>query len=267
MLFVRAAAVSVLAMLAVLQTSGEASADHRLRMKVLWPRVYAPRLSGYLYNDEFDDEDEGFYDPEDEEEYIPRRRRHGRDIVLDWDEEDLEPVYEPRRKVVKAKPKPKSATAKKVVKKPAQATVAVVKPKVKPMAKPEVKTALISSAQAATPPASKTLTSPVIAKAPVSTAIKAEPPLASAAVKPVVPQTVAPKAVPTKTQVASAAPTAGTIGCSKGAEIVSGYGFTSVKPKVCTGATYSFDAARATNAYRIKVAATTGEITDVQKLR
>ena len=48
---------------------------------------------------------------------------------------------------------------------------------------------------------------------------------------------------------------------------MSGYGFTSVKPRSCTGTTYSFNAARATNAYLIKVAAATGEITDVQKLK
>ena len=51
------------------------------------------------------------------------------------------------------------------------------------------------------------------------------------------------------------------------ADFVSGYGFTSVKPKVCNGATYSFDASRAANSYVIKVSAATGEITDVQKLK
>ena len=48
---------------------------------------------------------------------------------------------------------------------------------------------------------------------------------------------------------------------------MSGYGFTSVKPRTCTGTTYSFDATRAANAYLIKVAAASGEITDVQKLK
>lgn len=261
MLFVRAAAVSLLALLAVVQTAGEASADHRLRFKVLWPKIYSPRISGHVYRDMYDDEDdEDFADWEDDEEYIPQRRR-GRNIVLDLDEDDFEPIYEPPRKSksLKAKQKTKSATAKQVAKKPVQKTAVVVKPKVKP----SVKTAAIVPA-----PIVKASTSPVIARAPVSSsALKAEPPLASAAVKPVVPQTVAPKVMPPKAQVAAVAPAAGAIGCSKGAEIVSGYGFTSVKPKTCTGTTYSFSASRATNAYLIKVAAATGEITDVQKLK
>jgi hypothetical protein len=271
MLFVRAAAVSLLALLAVVHTAGEASADHKLRLKVLWPRIYAPRISGHVYRDEFDDEDEeGFVDWEDEDEYIPPRRR-GRNIVLDLDEDDFEPIYEPPRKAkpLKAKPKAKSANVKTVAKKPTQKTAVVVKPK----AKPEIKTASIApapSVKTATSPvvASPVVASPVVAKAPVSSsALKAEPPRASAAVKPVTPQSVAPKIEPPKAQVATASPAAGSIGCSKGAEIVSGYGFTSVKPKTCTGTTYSFSASRATSAYLIKVAAATGEITDVQKLK
>lgn len=275
MLFVRAAAVSALALLAILQTAGDASAD-RLRLKVLWPRIYAPHLSGHLYRDEFDEEDdEGFVDWEDEDEYIPQRRR-GRNIVLDLDEDDFEPVYEPPRKAkpLKAKPKSKAATLKAPAKKPAQKSAVVVKPKTKP----DVKTASIAPVQAAVVPSGKALSAPVIAKAPVSSsALKAEPPAASAAIKPVMPlattskveapKALTPKPLSPKAQVASAAPAAGAIGCSKGAEIVSGYGFTSVKPRSCTGSTYSFNASRATNAYLIKVAAATGEITDVQKLK
>lgn len=243
-MFVRAVAVSLLALFAVVQGTSQASADHRLRLRVLWPKIYAPRISGYLYRDELDDEDdEDFFDLEDEEEYIARHRKD-RNIVLDLDEDDLEPVYEPPRpaKRLKAKAETKSADVKKTAKKPGQQT-AVIKPK----AKPEVKSAAVASVQ------------------PSST-VKASAPVI-AAVKPVVPQTGAPKVVPPASQVASAAPAAGSIGCSKGAEIVSGYGFTSVQPRSCTGSTYSFNASRATSAYLIKVAAATGEITDVQKLK
>lgn len=58
-----------------------------------------------------------------------------------------------------------------------------------------------------------------------------------------------------------------TIGCTAGAAVVTGYGFGDVKPKACTGATYAYTAARAGKIYEIKLAAASGEITDVKKIK
>jgi hypothetical protein len=57
-----------------------------------------------------------------------------------------------------------------------------------------------------------------------------------------------------------------TIGCTAGAAVVTGYGFGAVKPKICTGSTYAYTAARAGKTYEIKLTAASGEITDVKKL-
>jgi len=57
-----------------------------------------------------------------------------------------------------------------------------------------------------------------------------------------------------------------TIGCTAGAAVVTGYGFGNVKPKVCTGGTYAYFAARGGKNYEIKLTAASGEITDVKKL-
>jgi hypothetical protein len=57
-----------------------------------------------------------------------------------------------------------------------------------------------------------------------------------------------------------------TIGCTAGAAVVTGYGFAEVKPKVCTGNTYAYFAARGGKSYEIRLAAASGEITDVKKL-
>ncbi len=57
-----------------------------------------------------------------------------------------------------------------------------------------------------------------------------------------------------------------TIGCTAGAAVVTGYGFGAVKPKICTGNTYAYTAARAGKIYEIKLTAASGEITDVKKL-
>lgn len=57
-----------------------------------------------------------------------------------------------------------------------------------------------------------------------------------------------------------------TIGCTAGAAVVTGYGFGAVKPKVCTGNTYAYTAARGGKVYEIKLTAASGEITDVRKL-
>ncbi len=243
MKFIRAVAVSALALFAFVQTAEQASADHRFRMRVLWPKIYAPRLSGYLYRDEYADEEDGFFDPEDPDVMIPRRQRYrDRNVVLDYDADEFDPIYEPpvkkKPRVIKKKTK-KAAVEKKNPVKPAQTAAAAVKPKVKPGAR-----------LATTAPASQSFTAvktvpgdaPIIAKTGLpSTAIKPLTPLPSSAVKAIVPQTVAPKSaaktVPSqaKTQLATTGTATGSIGCSKGAEIVSGYGFTSVKPRSCTG--------------------------------
>ncbi len=56
------------------------------------------------------------------------------------------------------------------------------------------------------------------------------------------------------------------IGCTAGAAVVTGYGFGSVKPKVCTGATYAYNAARGGKSYLIRLNAASGEILEVKKL-
>jgi hypothetical protein len=264
MTLVRAAAISALALFAAAQAPGQASAEGLFGMRIYMPRIYAPHLPRYAPRHAYDyyDEEYGSYD-EDEEDIVIRRRRqlHDRNVYLDYgvDDEDLEPVYEPPvKRAVKPKVKKKVAV-KKPAAKQAQPVASVVKPKVKPVAAnaPVVKTTASQTALAVKP----TVT---------STAIKADPLLPSTAMTAPKPAAkVAPlKAVtPAPVKVASAAAPAGVIACSKGAEIVSGYGFTSVKPRTCTGTTYSFDATRAANAYLIKVSAATGEISDVQKLK
>jgi hypothetical protein len=261
---IRIATVSALAVAAAMQFAGPASADHRHRMRVLWPKIYAPEISGYIYRDEYDeDDDEGFFDPESEREYIQRHRRDRR-VILDLYEDEFEEDLPPPKKV-KKKPIVKKAAAKKPLQKRTTTTAAIVKPKTKPLAKPVAQSvaslepkpgdASVPAKSILVPGAKAAVVQP---KAPVSTAtVKTNAPVAA------------------KTQVASAAPAAGkvaaapagSIGCSKGAEIVSGYGFTSVKPRTCTGATYTFDAARGANGYQIKLSSASGEITDVQKLK
>ena len=245
----RIASVSTLALLATLQTADTASADHRHRMRILWPKIFAPEITGYVYRDEYDeDDDDAFFDPEDEDEYIARNRRDRR-VVLDLYDDDLEPEYLPPKKAVPKTPVKKIA-AKKPVVKSTQTTDAVAKPKLSPILKPGIKSAALKEPKAvATAKASTPKAALVASAAPV-------------VAKPVIPKPAAPK-----TQLASSAPAAGTIGCSKGAEIVSGYGFTSVKPKSCTGGSYSFDASRGASGYLIKLSAATGEITDVTKLK
>jgi hypothetical protein len=263
MTFVRAAAISALALLAAAQAPGQASAEGLFGMRIYMPRIYAPHVPRYVPRHAYDyyDEEYGSYD--DEEDVVVPRRRHlrNRNVYLDYglDDEDLEPVYEPPvKRAVKPKAK-KKAVAKKPAAKTAPPVASVVKPKVKPVAAkaPVVKTTASQTALAVKP----TVT---------STAIKADPLLPPASVtvpKPAVKVAPVKAVTPAPVKVATAAAPAGVIACSKGAEIVSGYGFTSVKPRTCTGTTYSFDATRAANAYLIKVSAATGEISDVQKLK
>ncbi len=293
MRIVRTTAISLLALFTIAGTAADAFAGHRHR---IWPRVYIPFIS------EFDGPSDRYYGDryyyDDEEDVVVKPRRHPRRdaMVMDYyDEQDLEPVYD--EPVVKPK---KKKVVSQPAKKPAATASAVVKPKVKPAPK-TIETASITETEQGLPAKSAVISSgkslpdfevkggmnSVAPTTTLSTKSSAAVPVAPKPVAPVKPVTTtvksaatpAPQPAPAKvnaapTKVASAASPAATgatpknaIACSKGAEIVSGYGFTSVKPKVCEGATYSFNASRAANAYVIKVSAATGEITDVQKLK
>jgi hypothetical protein len=247
--FKRPATISILALLTATLISSTASADHRHRMRILWPKIFAPEVSGYLYRDELDEEDDSFFDLEDEADYRARNRRDRRVVLELYDDEDYEPQYQPP-KLAKPKKTTKKLVSRKPVVKSTKTTAAISKPKPAAMVKtaakprsPEIvtsKQSIITQASAANP--------------------KTEPPKSQAV-------TVPPKVEKPNAQVASATAAAGTIGCGKGAEIVSGYGFTSVKPRSCTGTSYSFDASRGASGYLIKLSAATGEITDVTKLK
>ncbi len=56
------------------------------------------------------------------------------------------------------------------------------------------------------------------------------------------------------------------IDCTKGASIVSGYGFSSVTNKSCAGATYVYAATRSGSNFEIQVNSASGELTAVKKL-
>ncbi|MEP7174117.1 MAG: hypothetical protein ABI705_11565 [Aestuariivirga sp.] len=55
--------------------------------------------------------------------------------------------------------------------------------------------------------------------------------------------------------------------CDKAEKIVSGYGFTSVKPAACTGQVFAFNATRSGKAYVIKLSSASGELTEVKKVQ
>ncbi len=56
------------------------------------------------------------------------------------------------------------------------------------------------------------------------------------------------------------------IDCSKGAAIVSGYGFSGVTTKSCSGGTYVYGAVRGGSNFEIQVSSASGELTAVKKL-
>ena len=62
-------------------------------------------------------------------------------------------------------------------------------------------------------------------------------------------------------------PAAAGMSCDKAEKIVSGYGFTSVKPATCTGQVFAFNATRSGKAYVIKLSAASGELTEVKKVQ
>jgi len=97
---------------------------------------------------------------------------------------------------------------------------------------------------------------PVEKKAVASTEKKA----ATSSVASVEKKTVA----ATEKKTASAAPG---MSCDKAGEIVSGYGFTSVKPTTCTGQVFAFNATRSGKAYVIKLSSASGELTEVKKVQ
>jgi hypothetical protein len=75
------------------------------------------------------------------------------------------------------------------------------------------------------------------------------------------------------TKTASAAATTGpqtpkgALTCDKATGIVSGFGFTSVKPQSCTGQVYAFNGARDGKNFAIKLDAISGELTEVKKVQ
>ena len=56
------------------------------------------------------------------------------------------------------------------------------------------------------------------------------------------------------------------VDCKKGADIVAGYGFSTVTSKTCTGATYTYGATRSGKNFEIQVSSASGELTTVKKL-
>jgi hypothetical protein len=55
------------------------------------------------------------------------------------------------------------------------------------------------------------------------------------------------------------------ISCDKATKIVSGYGFTQVRPTGCTGKVYAFNAQRDGKPFMIKMSSASGELTEVKK--
>lgn len=60
--------------------------------------------------------------------------------------------------------------------------------------------------------------------------------------------------------------TAKSVDCGKGAAIVSGFGFTGVSSKSCSGTTLVYNAIRSGKNFEINVNAATGELTNVKRL-
>ena len=52
--------------------------------------------------------------------------------------------------------------------------------------------------------------------------------------------------------------------CDKAEKIISGYGFTSVKPTACTGQIFAFNATRSGKAYVIMLSSASGELSEVK---
>ena len=95
---------------------------------------------------------------------------------------------------------------------------------------------------------------------------KKKTPKAAPAAKPTVKKSVASveKKAVTERKTANAATG---ISCDKAGQIVSDYGFASVKPTTCTGQVFAFNATRSGKAYVIKLSSASGELTEVQKVQ
>lgn len=177
--------------------------------------------------DEDEAYDEAYYDEEDDIIIVEPRRNRLKQRKA-YVEDELVPVYyDPN--LDEFVPLKTQKPKKTVTKK--KTTTAIVKPKAKPVA---------------------------VAKAAAT--VKPQSVVAQKTPKPVVPAATLQTASLGK-------PAPKSIGCTAGAAVVTGYGFGAVKPKACTGATYTYDAARAGKSYLISLSAASGEITDVKKLQ
>lgn len=230
----RVVSLSLLAAVGIAALAAPAEADHRWRRQ----HTFFPLIDIFPggWNDE---EDYSYLYGDDEEDvperYLPPRKRAARAEEPWWlyeDSEDLEPVVK------------KPAKKKVITKKTAAAPANLEKPVPKPVAKPPLLTA---SAPADEQPPAAPVKKPVVPQAKIE------------------PKTVAPVA-PVATAKAQPAPAGKTVGCSAGAAVVTGYGFGDVKPKSCTGDTYSYTASRGGKAFIITLTAASGEVVDVKKL-
>jgi hypothetical protein len=223
----RIVSLSLLAAISVAALAIPAEADHR-RRHIIFPLID-------IFPGGWDDDEYAYYyDDEDEpERYVPRKKRNLRAEEPWWlyeDDEDLEPVVKPVKKKKKAQKKTAASAAK-----PAR-----------PVLKPEIKPLATTSASAATLPEE----SKPKAKITSQSGITVTPP------------------VTTTTATAKAAPPDDTksIACTAGAAVVTGYGFADVKPKTCTGKTYTYSASRGGKSFLIELTASSGEVVDVKKL-
>ncbi len=126
-------------------------------------------------------------------------------------------------------------------------------PAVKPKAKP-------TSKQATKPPAAKPSAKSAAAPAVTKTADDTQ----TASVTP-----KSDSAAPSKSSAKTASePASGKgLSCEKATGIVSGYGFTAVKPQNCNGKVYAFNATRGGSNFAIKLDPANGELTEVKKLQ
>jgi outer membrane biosynthesis protein TonB len=239
--------ISLAALAATFTLAATANADHRPRKHRYF--ISPVEILTSSVDPFIDEDDEEWIDDEGNEELTlremrERRKRWSRVNEDPWwlEDEDLE-EEEPAPKPVKKK----SATAKPKVTKPA---VAATPPK--PKVKPE---------KAASAPAAKK--TPVVAKAAAPIVPKTQ----TARLDPKVSLPEDKKVTVAKPKTASAPkPSGKTVGCTGGAAIVTGLGFASVRPRVCTGDTFAYLATKSDGTYAIKLKAATGEVVDVAKL-
>lgn len=229
----RIVSLSILASVGVIALAAPAEADHRWRRHTTFPLID-------IFPGGWDDDDYAYF--YDEEEDVPpklRRNLRAEDQWWLYEDEDLEPVVKkPAKKKKKAQKK----------------TAAVAAKPAKPVPKPVIKPLTATSASAATlsgdeKPANTITTQSQIVPAP-----------------PVTTTTTTAKAVPAPAPAPTTAPAVKGIGCTAGAAVVTGYGFADVKPKICTGNTYTYSASRGGKSFIIELTASSGEVVDVKKL-